>query len=500
MTELRQLAGRKAVAAGALVTAASQAYRVILNFASGVVLARLLTPADFGLVAMVSTSLTFVALIQDLGLNQATIQRARISGAQMSALFWLSLGSSVILAVILAASAPAIASFFGDLRLIPLTVAFSALVIVGGAQSQQLALLSRDMRFKSLAIIDILAVTSSAVAGVVIAWLTSSYWALFVSSLVFSVVSLGGAWILCAWRPGRPSFDGEFRQILSFGSGVSAFNIVNYFARNADSILIGRFYGAEPLGLYNRAYRLLLFPILQIQGPLGRVMLPLLARLQSDPERYRKAYAECMTLLLIASHPGLIFAIIFAEEVFLLLLGPSWVPAAQIFRWLGIAGLYHMVSSPTGWLFLSQGRAGDFFWLGLYNAITIVGAVVAGLPWGPVGVAASYAMSEYFLRVPVTFVVAGRRGPITARELWVIAGPHVFATVVGGCVLFAAARVIPSPGAGACLFIFVLSYAVYCLVLIIFPGKRRILFHNLRTLRGLTSIGRRLKPIDKRAP
>jgi polysaccharide transporter, PST family len=500
MTQAQQSISRKQVAGGAILTAASQAYRVVINFAFGIILARLLTPADFGLVAMVSAPLAFVALIQDVGLNAATIQRAHISDAQMSGVFWLSLGCSGILALLIAASAPAIASFFGDSRLVALTVAFSALVIVSGAQSQQLALMSREMRFKPLAVIDVLTVTSSAVAGVAVAWLTSSYWALFVMSLVFSVVGLAGAWTLCGWRPGRPSFDGEFKEIFRFGFGVSAFNIVNFFARNADSVLIGRFYGAEPLGLYNRAFRLFLFPILQIQAPLGRVMLPLLSRLQSEPERYRMAYADCMTLMLIAVQPGLIFAIIFAEEVFLLLLGPAWVPAAQIFRWLGIAGLYHVMSSPTGWLFLSQGRAGDFFWFGLYNAITVVGSVVAGLPWGPVGIAASYAFSEYLLRVPVLFAVAGRRGPITAHQLWVIAGPHVLATLVGGCALFAAARMIPSPGAGACLLILVLSYAVYCLALIVSPAKRHILFHNLRTLPGLTSIAQRMEPIDKRAP
>ena len=221
----------------------------------------------------------------------------------------------------------------------------------------------------------------------------------------------------------------------------------------------------------------------------------MLARLHSDPERYRKAYTECITLLLIAVQPGLIFAIIFAEGVFSILLGPNWVPAAPIFRWLGIAGLYHAMSFPTGWLFLSQGRAGDFFWLGLYNAITIVVALVAGLPWGPVGVAASYAISEYLLRVPVTFVLAGRRGPITARELWMIAAPHVLATLIGGSLLFTAAQMIATPDAVACLAVFVLSYAVYCLVLIIFPTKRRILVHNLRTLRGLSSIRTRFAPI-----
>ena len=241
MTEAQRSIGREQVAGGALLTIASQAYRVVLSFAASIVLARLLTPTDFGLVAMVSTATSFIVLIQDLGLNQATIQRARISDVQMSALFWLSFGSSTVLALLLAASGPAVASFFGDLRLISLTIAFSCLVIVSGGQSQQLALMSRHMRFMSLAAIDILTVTASAIVGVVVAWLTSSYWALFAASLAYSTVSLACVWALCDWRPGRPSFEGDFKEIFRFGSGVSAFNIVNYFARNADNLLIGRF-------------------------------------------------------------------------------------------------------------------------------------------------------------------------------------------------------------------------------------------------------------------
>ena len=487
---IHQPGARALAARGAVLTLIAQVYRVTLSFVSSVFLARLLTPTDFGLVAMVSSIAAFGAVIQDLGLNQALIQRERISAAQISALFWLSAGFSFVLALAFAAGAPLLAWFFGDSRLIALTIAFAFLFLFSGGQSQQLALLNRELRFKTLAGIDVVAATMSAVVGVALAWLTWSYWALFAASLAYTLAGLVCVWIVCSFRPSRPSFEGDFKEIIRFGSGVSSFNIVNYFARNADNLLIGRFYGSEQLGLYDRAYRLLLFPLQQIQFPLGRVMLPLLSRLQSDPKRYRKAYTECITMLLAATQPGLIFAIIFSEEVFLILFGANWVPAASIFRWLGVAGLYHAMSSPTGWLFLSQGRSGDFFRLGLYNAVTIVGAFVAGLPWGPLGVAAAYAVSEYLLRVPVTFVLAGRRGPVTTRELRATAAPHVVATLVAGLVLFALAQVIPPPGTLACLLLAVLSYGVYCLVLIIFPEKRRILIQTLATLWSLSWLHR----------
>ena len=123
-------------------------------------------------------------------------------------------------------------------------------------------------------------------------------------------------WTLSGWRPGRPSFEGQFNELFHIGAGVTGFNIVNYFSRNADNLLIGRYYGAVQLGLYDRAYRLLLFPLQQMLVPLGRVMFPLLSRLQSEPERYRKAYIECVSLLMIAVQPALVFAIVYSNDLF----------------------------------------------------------------------------------------------------------------------------------------------------------------------------------------
>jgi PST family polysaccharide transporter len=463
---------------GAVLIGLTQAYRIALSFVSTVVLARLLTPLDFGVIAMVSSCVAFVKLIQDLSLNQATIQRERISPAQISALFWLSTAFSLLLALLLAACAPAVAWFFGEPRLTKLTIAFAALVFIGGGQSQHFALLNRELKFKTLAAIDVLGATTSVLVGIAVAWLTASYWALFFSNLATSLVGLVCVWIVCSFRPGRPSFEGDFKDIMQFGSGVSGFNIVNYFARNADNLLIGWSYGGEQLGLYERAYRLLLFP-LSLMLPLGRVMLPLLARLQSDPERYRKAYTECISLLMMVTQPGILFVVVFAEDVFLILLGPHWVPAAQIFRWLGLAGIHQVMTTTVGWLFMSQGRGGDFFKMGLFGAIVSVASFVVGLPWGPVGVAAAYTIANYTVLLPAFWWSSGRRGPVRGRDLVLTALPHAVASAASGLVLGGISFVLQAPSPIICLGLTVLSYAVYGLGIFAFPAKRLILRKNL---------------------
>ena len=476
---------RAQATAGALFIGAAQIYRVGVSFVSSVLLARLLTPQDFGLVAMVSSCVALVALIQDLGLNQATIQRERISQAQMSALFWLSVGFSLTLALALALCAPGVAWFFKDSRLTALTIAFATFIVFGGSQSQQVALLNRELRFKALAGIDVVAVTVSTIAGVGIALLTSSYWALFAASAVSTVVSLVCAWTLCGFRPGRPSFEGNFKEILHFASGVSGFNIVNYFARNADNLLIGKFYGGEQLGFYDRAYRLMLFPLSQILGPLGRVMLPLLSRLQSEPARYRRAYSECISLLMIITQPGIVFVTVFADDVFRILLGPQWQPSVPIFRWLGVCGLHQVVTSTVGWLFISQGRGGDFFKIGVFNAITVVASFVIGLPWGPLGVAIAYTIDNYAVLLPVTWWSTGQRGPVTTRVMVMTTIPHVVATASSAAILIGLSPELGRLSTGMCLALAFSSYAIYGLVMLLFPAKRQIFGENLRTFVGM---------------
>jgi PST family polysaccharide transporter len=487
----RQPGARAQTAKSVAVTGSAQAYKVAISFVSNVALARLLTPADFGLVATVSTIVAFVWMVQELGLSQATIQRAQISHAQISALFWLTIGFSLALALILGLCAPAIAWFFGDARIVRLTLAFAFLVILSGAQSQHLALLNREMHFTAIAAIDILGVTCGAVAGVLTAWLTASYWALFAGTLATVLASSAAIVAVSGFRPGKPSFEGEFKAILHFGAGVSGFNIVNYFARNADKLLIGKFYGVDQLGLYDRAYRLLLFPLEQVRNPLGRVMLPTLSRMQGDPARYRAAYTECIAVMMMVSQPAILFVTIFADSVLTGLLGPHWLPIVPIFQWLGICALHQVSTSSVGWLFLSQGRGGDYFKIGLFNAATTVASFAIGLPWGAVGVAAAYTISDYIVRLPATLWSAGRRGPVTAGNLVAAMLPHAVATAVAGAVLLAIALARPAPNLAAQIGIGVLSYFVYGLVILAFPAKRVSLMNNYLVFVGmLPSVGR----------
>ncbi len=467
-------------ARGLAFTGVAQVIRLAVGLGANVLLARLLLPQDFGIVAMVAPIVAFATLLQDLGFSQLVIQRERLTSRQLSALFWTSSLLSVLLAGILILLAHPIALFYREPRVETLVVAFSAVLVLSGIQAIPGALLSRNLRFGTIAIVDTVATVLGFGAGVVVALVYQSYWALYVTPLVTMLAMAVAKLASCGWRPGRPSFEGDLRGMAGFSSGVSGTNILNFVAQNLDAVLIARVHGTVPLGLYDRANKLLSLPLLQINIPLGRVMTPILSRLQGEPERYRKAFADCMTIVLALSQPALLVAVVFAHEIVTIVLGAQWTAAAPIFQWLGIAWIHRMLTNNLGWVLLSQGRARDYFITGAFASTTTVLSFVAGLPFGPVGVAAAFAISDWLVRLPFIWAIVGRSGPVRLADILRITVPHGISVAV--CAVFLVAVLLRAGELGFLGLVAVgfAAYAVYLAVLVCFPAKRNALLARLK--------------------
>jgi PST family polysaccharide transporter len=466
-----------------VIAGTAQAWRLVTGFLLTVVTTRLLAPSDFGILAMAATATALIALLKDLGISQAIVQRDTISPGQINSLFWVSIAASILFAFLLGASARLIARFYAEPKVELLTIAFAALVLIGGPQAVPAAILNRNSHFKKLAIIDVASATTALAVGVTGALLWQSYWALYASAAAATIVSGVGIWVSSRYKPGMPRFDANTAQMLRFGSHISGFNLVNYLSRNCDNILIGRFQGIDQLGLYDRAYRLLLFPITQLHGPVGQVLVPLLSRLQADPNRYRSTYVEAVSLIMIAAQPGILFAIICAPQLFELLLGDRWIAAAPIFQWLGIVALHQVMTSTMGWLFLSQGRGSDFFRIGSYAAVVTVASFVIGLPWGAVGVAASYTVANYVVLLPLTWVSTGRRGAVSCGDLVRLATPHVVATLATAAMLVVSVYNFQPIGLPRMAGFIALAYFIYLFVILLFDAKRELLWRGVHFLK-----------------
>jgi polysaccharide transporter, PST family len=296
-----------------------------------------------------------------------------------------------------------------------------------------------------------------------------------------------GAWIGSGFVPGLPQWESSARQMIKLGAGITAFNVFTFIARNLDNVLIGRVWGDAALGLYDRAYKFLLFPLIQINAPLSRVMLPTLARLRTDKARYRSVYLRAVNQLLLVTQPGIVFAIATSDIFIPILLGEKWRAAAPIFQWMGLAALLQPISATTNWLFISQGRSKPFAWFGAFNAAISTVAFCAGLPWGPIGVAAAYSISQVLLRSPVMWWMATLTGPVRLGDLYSVATMHAFASAASLMAIVAVRHAIALNAVHAFALFLCLSYALTALALALIPSGRMVLRESLSIVTVIAS-------------
>ena len=399
---------------GSVIIGSAQLVRVSVQFLSVVILSRLLSPQDFGLVACVSPVIAFVSMFQDLGYGQAIVQSREISQEQISSIFWTTAALGLVCAVTTVLASPGVAWFFHDSRLVLLTIGASVSVMLGSLTAVPGGLLNRRLQFRGLALSDGLAALIGLVSAVAAALAGARYWSLIISTIATSVATVVGYWATARWRPSRPRWRTVDREIGSFGANLTGFTFVSYFARNLDNVLIGRKLGSIELGFYDRAFKLLSFPIQNINGPLYSVMTPLLSRVQDDRARFRAMFlrsAGQLTLLLVPAMAGLVAA---SQDAVVLVFGPRWEPVAPIFFYLGIVGMVQPLTNATGWILIAQGRTDVMLRLGIITSAITASSFFLGLHFGgAVGLAAAYAIAECLLKAPIQYGVLHRVGPVT---------------------------------------------------------------------------------------
>ena len=462
---------------GGAVTIVAQAGKFILKFGSMAVLARLLTPEDYGLIGMATVITGFVEYFKDLGLSAATIQRAKINHQQVSTLFWINVGVGCLMAISLVLAAPVIARFYHEPRLQTVTVGLAANFIFSGLTVQHQALLRRQMQFTSLAKIEIIAMAAGVITAIVAAYYGLSYWALVLMLMATAITNVLGVWLVCGWRPGMPSRKAQVGSMLAFGANLTGFGIVNYFSRNLDNVLIGRRWGSQQLGLYAQAYKLLLLPIQQINNPITSVALPTLSSLQTDTVRYSRYYYKAILLITTLGMPIVGFMFATADKMILLILGQQWLGAVPIFRLLAPAAFVGTFNVAGGWVYQSLGRTERQFRIGTVTAIIISTIFVVSVNWGIEGVATAYGTTTPILTA-TSIMYSYHNTPLQFRQFVITIFRPGFASITASIaiiclnyfVLSAYNNLLPS------LFI---DFAVYGALYLIFwlslPGGKQTL-------------------------
>jgi PST family polysaccharide transporter len=431
--------GRRSVRGGAMIFMA-QAVKILAQVGAVIVLARLLPPAAFGLVAMTVALTAIIEPIRDLGLSAATIQKTGITHTQVSALFWINVGIGTLIALGMFLGAPAVAAFYGEPELVAVTRWLAVGFFLGGFGAQHWALLRRQMRFGAIAILDSGAEILSFAVAIALALDGASYWALIVQRLIPPLLILIGCWSLCRWRPSLPRRTHGVRELFAFGASLTGTSVLGLLTRNLDQVLIGWFWGPNLLGLYERTARLVMVPINNISIPVYSVGMPALSRLSDDRERYQYAFCEMLEKLAMVTMPAATLVALTADWTTEILFGPQWGAAAPLVACFAVLAVYQPAILTLGLLYLTQDRPGDLFRATIIDTALSIMAIAAGIHFGVVAVAASLAGTGLLIRLPAALWLSTRRGPVRMLDLWRTILPSALAAVAVAITVWAARR------------------------------------------------------------
>jgi PST family polysaccharide transporter len=402
---------------GARWSGVSQVVRQLALLATTFVLTRLLDPSDFGLLAMATVVTGFVALFKDLGTAAAIIQRRELDDRLLSTIFWANLGVAIGLTSLVILIAPLLALFYREPQVVPVLRALALSFIIASVSVVQQALLERKLRFAALARVEICAVLLGAASGIAAAVLGYGVWSLVMQNWVMLLVLSFGFIATAQWRPGLHFAWADLRAIAGFSSNLVAFNSLNYFARNADYIMIGRVLGSGELGLYTLAYRIMLYPVQHIAAVIGRVTFPVFAQLQDDNARLRVGYLRIISTIALITVPLMLGLMALSDLFVATVFGEAWQRTTILLTILAPVGLVQSIGTTVGAIYQAKGRTDLFLAYGLGASTLTVTAFALGLRWGIEGVAVAYLIATMIILIP-SFLIPLRLIELPLSALW----------------------------------------------------------------------------------
>jgi O-antigen/teichoic acid export membrane protein len=401
----------------------------VLQVVGAVVLARLLTPEDFGLVAIVVVLTRFAPLLIDLGTADATIQRSKITQGQVSTLFWLNSVIGFAVAAGLAVCSPLIAWLYQEPRLESVTLYFAIIFVFTGISAQHLSLLRRTMQFVVIAKIQILSALAAFAVAILTAMSGYGYWALVLRPIVGAVCIAAGAWLACRWRPGFPAFDAEVKSMVRFGMHVLGFSITWSMTRVTDRIALGLSYLPREVGFYQNALNMyenaILFPLEQLHG----VGCAGLSKLRSDPAALQQKYETTLSALAFFVMPTAAIMSVTGQDVVVILLGEKWRESGLLLSIMALRGIFEFIEISQGWLHISSGRAERWKNWGFVSAVVRVVAILGGLRFGAKGVTIALVVAGWLIAFPSVSYAGRPLGIGAALVIRAVGGPLLGATI-----------------------------------------------------------------------
>jgi O-antigen/teichoic acid export membrane protein len=387
---------------GILWTGGGRVTKQVLHLITRLILARLLAPSDFGLVAMASVIIDFTSWFVDMGFGAALIQRKNLTDAHRSTAFWANVLMGWLVFIGLILSAPLVAGFFGSERLASILIALSFSTVLTPARSIIESLFTRDFKFRFIALREVLSIFLGGIVGITLALNGFGVWALVGQTLVNDLSGTVFMFWKTSWWPKLIFSRQALADLWGFTMPLTGARLFTYFNRNLDTILIGHFLSPASLGLYNLGYQLVLLPLIYITRPINQVLFATFSEIQDEPERLKNAYLHSLQLVAFITFPLMTMLALSAPELVPVLLGEKWRPAAPLFPFLCLVGLIQSIQNLMFSILQALGQTSLIF---RWHLILLVGntfAFVVGIQWGIMGIAVSYS-STTVIMAPVLF-------------------------------------------------------------------------------------------------
>lgn len=459
----------------------NQAGRVTLQFLSVVTLSRLLPPADYGVMALATVVTNFAALFRDMGTSAALIQRQELTAQLLDSVFCINITFGVAIGVAAASFAPLAAWFFATHSVLMVLLALSIGFPIAAVGAPLLALLERSNAFREIAWIEVSSAFVGLATAVVAAKLGAGVYSFVLQSLITTIMSTVQLWRASHYRPGFSWHVAELRNIWGFSSNLVVFNVINYFVRNGDSALIGRFLGAVALGWYSVANRLLLFPLQNVTFVMSRALLPIYSRKQEELGEISGLYLRTLTLIAAVSAPLTFGLWAVRAPLIIVLMGPRWTPVVAILAWFAPMSFIQSLNSTTGTILSALGRTDTLRTLGLVATTILFGSFVIGLQFGMLGVVRAYFVATLIASTICLHVTLRKVNSDLLMMIRAVAAPTLCAAVMAGAVSFLNWQLTFLQSFPRLIFLILTGTTVYAGFLLIFC--REVFESLLRVLR-----------------
>jgi O-antigen/teichoic acid export membrane protein len=396
---------------------AGQVIAQTLQTAISVVLARVLSPREFGLVGMVTVFTGFSVMVASMGFGAALIQIPKLEDRHLNTIFWINLIAGTALSALLLVAAPFIADFYRQPQLANVCRACAPAVFFQLTTAVPIAMRNRSLGFKGLVITESIAGVVAGGVAIVLALKHFGPYALVAQTFAMAATNSALLWKRCPFRPSFKMDRGALRELFGFSSQLFGFQFVNYWMRNADNLLVGKFVGVEALGAYSRAYMWMLIPMAQVSQVVSRVMFPALSRVQHDIPRVKRLYLRTASAIALVTFPLMLGMMVVCELFVLTLLGERWRSVVPLLEILAVVGLMQSIGTTTGLIYQSLGRTDLQLYWGIGAGVVTFAAFVIGLPWGVLGVTVAYALRSVLLAY-WNYLIPGRLIGMKPQEVF----------------------------------------------------------------------------------